>query len=46
MTLHPYRSTAPETAAATYQSIRSLLSRYERVDRPSVVLSQGEVLGC
>lgn len=43
MTLHPYRSTAPETAAVTYKRIRSLLSRYERIDQPSVVLSQGEV---
>ena len=43
VTLHPYRSTAPETAAETYKSIRSLLSRYERINQASVVVSQGEV---
>jgi hypothetical protein len=44
LTLHPYRATAPETAVATYASVRALIARFERLDRASRVgLSQGEV---
>ena len=42
LTLHPYRATAPETAMATYDTVRELVSRYSPITR-RVQIAQGEV---